>query len=58
MARVQPSGCWCALLPWPTLHLLLQTSVAGLIGVLEDGAAGTRELQGTWHDYKREVVPW
>ncbi|EFN56763.1 hypothetical protein CHLNCDRAFT_144233 [Chlorella variabilis] len=35
-----------------------QTSVAGLIGVLEDGAAGTRELQGTWHDYKREVVPW
>ncbi len=42
----------------PRLAPPLQTSVAGMIGVLEDGAAGKRELQGTWHDYKREVVPW
>ncbi|KAI3427133.1 hypothetical protein D9Q98_007070 [Chlorella vulgaris] len=35
-----------------------QTSVSGMIGVLEDGAAGKLPLQGTWHDYKKETVPW
>lgn len=38
--------------------LSAQTSVSGMIGVLEDGAAGKLPLQGTWHDYKKETVPW
>ena len=32
--------------------------VAGLLGVLEAGAAGEIQLAGAWHDWKREVVPW
>jgi hypothetical protein len=37
-----------------TVHVVCvpsQTSVAGMIGMLEDGLAGKRELQGSWHDY-------
>jgi NAD(P)-dependent dehydrogenase (short-subunit alcohol dehydrogenase family) len=33
-------------------------SVAGMLGVLEAGAAGELDLAGAWYDYKREVVPW
>lgn len=35
-----------------------QTSVAGMLAVLEDGAAGKLELAGAFHDYKKEVIPW
>lgn len=35
------------------LHLS-QTSVSGMIGVLESGV----ELQGTWHAYDGKVIPW
>lgn len=31
-----------------------ETSVAGMIGVLESG----RELQGAWHDFAGKPVPW
>ena len=31
-----------------------QTSVSGMIGVLESGV----ELQGTWHAYDGQVIPW
>lgn len=31
---------------------------SGLLGVLEAGAAGEIDLRGTWHDYKREAIPW
>jgi len=34
--------------------LVLQTSVAGMIAVLESGV----ELQGTFHDYAGKVIPW
>lgn len=32
------------------------TSVAGMLGVLE--RLTFEELQGTWHDYKNERIPW
>lgn len=32
----------------------VQTSVAGMITVLESGA----ELQGTWHAWDGKVIPW
>lgn len=32
----------------------VQTSVAGMIGVLESGV----ELQGTWHAWDGKVIPW
>lgn len=35
----------------------VEESVAGMLGVLEDGAAGKLDLS-KWHDYKRDVIPW
>jgi hypothetical protein len=57
-------ACACACPCGPCHHALftplrpLQTSVAGMLSVLEDGAAGKLELAGTFHDYKRATIPW
>ena len=39
--------------PPACLPACLQESVSGMISVLE-----SKELQGTWHDYAGNVVPW
>lgn len=33
----------------------VETSVAGMLAILEKDP---EKLQGTWHDYKNEVIPW
>ena len=33
----------------------VETSVSGMLAILEKDPS---ELQGTFHDYKNEVIPW
>ena len=35
----------------------VETSVAGMLSVLEEGAEGKRDLT-KWWDYKKEEIPW
>jgi hypothetical protein len=38
--------------------ITVEQSAAGMMAVLEDGAAGRRPLNGRWYAYDGAEIPW